>query len=340
MEKLRALGFDQFFLGQLEDFENELPHVGRVMSIQRGQCFLEGEAGSKRAKYSMDLAVGDFCIYRPINEDVVSIERVLKRKSILRRHRDSDGNSQNICANIDCIFLVTSLNSEFKLNRVERYLIAIRDSGAEPVIILTKKDLCADPERLTYGLSEAARGTLFFMVNSRTGEGMADLVPYLCAGSTVGFIGSSGVGKTTLINSLKKGVQLETQEISYGDRGRHTTTHRELIPLDSGAMVIDTPGMREFSPLDSDSINEVFDDILALSQGCKFRDCMHLNEPGCAVIEALANEKITQRRLENYHKLRCHQQRIDNPRYRDEDKRFWKSVTKELRRIKKTKADR
>ena len=336
MKELMALGLGQFFIGQLEDFENEISRLGRVTSIQRGSCLVDTGLEVVQTQGVGEATVGDFCLLQYLDQDTIRVERILDRKSLLRRHASSSEKTQNICSNIDTIFLVTSLNGDLKLNRIERYLLAIHESGADPVIILTKKDLCDDLDGVLGSLKEITRDIPVCPVDSLSGEGFAAIDAYLSPGATVGLVGSSGVGKTTIINRLR-GVDIAsgTQGISYGDRGRHTTTSRDLIQLAGGALVIDTPGMREFAPVIGDALEDVFDDIEALGKSCRYRDCAHINESGCSVVQAVTEGKISQRRFDNYHKLLRHQQRIENPRFREEERKYWKSITKEYRRMKK-----
>ena len=336
VQELLSLGLSQFFIGQLTDYENEIDRLGRVVSITKGQVTIDTGSSIRGAKPDQEAVVGDFCLFSEHGTDEVKIDRILERKSLLKRHSHSKEKAQNICSNVDYIFLVSSMNSEFKLNRVERYLIAIRESGAEPVIILTKKDLCEDPDKFISELKELGGDLPVLMMNALQRDGIDQMQPYLGAGNTVALVGSSGVGKTTLINALKNGGEDgDTQGISFGDRGRHTTTSRELLKLESGALIIDTPGMREFAPVINESIAEVFDDIENLAGQCRYRDCSHTSEPGCQVLKAVSEGHVSQRRFDNYHKLMRHQQRLENPQFREDERKYWKQITKEYRRMKK-----
>ena len=198
-----------------------------------------------------------------------------------------------------------SLNNDFNLRRLERYISIAWNSGALPVVVLTKADLCGDPDHKLFEVSSAAAGVDVLVTNTVNQNGYEQIYPYLADGKTIAFIGSSGVGKSTLINCLLGERHLETNGLRKDDKGRHTTTHRELILLPSGGMVIDTPGMRELGMWDAgDGIDQTFSDIEKLAQRCRFRDCTHSgSEPGCAVQEAVERGELRLERLRSYQKL-------------------------------------
>nr|WP_256438031.1 ribosome small subunit-dependent GTPase A [Pontibacillus sp. ALD_SL1] len=207
---------------------------------------------------------------------------------------------------MDKVFIVTALTNEFNINRMERYVLQVYESGAVPAIICTKQDLCEDVGRRLEELTLAAPGVPVYAVSNLTGEGIQELKSELKKDETISLIGSSGVGKSTLINSLMgEDIQL-TQEVRFGDdRGRHTTTHRELFSLPNGTTVIDTPGMRELQLWGKeDTVGKTFSDIEELSSQCKFRDCKHHSEPGCAVKQAIESGELEEGRLKNYEKLK------------------------------------
>jgi ribosome biogenesis GTPase len=209
---------------------------------------------------------------------------------------------QIVAVNFDYVFIVTSLNKDFNIKRVERYLIQVRQSGGKPVVILTKSDLAGDIEEQLEALRNAAPGVPVHAVSSFTGQGLEALDAYLKPGKTVVFLGMSGVGKSSLLNALMGREVMIVKAIREDDsRGRHTTTHRQLFMLPSGAMVIDTPGMRELGLFGSeDAITEGFSDIEELIPLCRFTDCHHENEPGCAVRAALSDGSLSPGRWENY----------------------------------------
>lgn len=222
---------------------------------------------------------------------------------MLARGAVNQHDGQIIATNIDTIFICMSLNADFNVRRVERYLTIAWDSGAMPVLVLTKADVCTDRTDKLRALADVTIGVPTVMCSAETGEGLEDLQPYLTAGQTVAFVGSSGVGKSTLINRLLGATVLATKTIRQDDdKGRHTTTSRQLLPLPSGACVIDTPGMRELQIFVGD-LQQTFAEITALAADCKFNDCTHTSEPGCAVQAAVADGRVSLERLQSYQKL-------------------------------------
>ena len=246
--------------------------------------------------------VGDYVMVT-VEGDLAVIHRVLRRKSLfVRRAVGVSGQAQPVASNVDVVFLCMSLNQNFSLNRMERYLSIAWDSGATPVIVLTKADLCED---LTRAVSQVEAISCFsdILTLSMFDEDIRDkFAPYFAKGQTCTFIGSSGVGKSTLINCLLGAQAISTQEIGKGDKGRHTTTGREMFPCPLGGVVIDTPGMREMGAESAD-LSQTFGEIEDLARHCRFRDCTHTNEPGCAVLAAVEQGRLDQRRLDSYRKL-------------------------------------
>ena len=230
------------------------------------------------------------------------IHHVLHRKSVFERKAAwTSNNIQIVAANIDYIFICISLNTDFNLRRLERYLSIAWESSASPVIVLTKADLCDNlPDKLAQVASVNTGADV--LVTATLADDIQALIPYLNKDKTIVFLGSSGVGKSTLINKLMGEEVLVTQTIGNDDSGKHTTTHRQLFVLPMGGVVIDTPGMRELQ-LDSANLSKTFEDIDQLSQQCKFRNCTHTTEPGCAVQQAITDKALTSGRLENYRKL-------------------------------------
>jgi ribosome biogenesis GTPase len=232
------------------------------------------------------------------------IHHILRRKSVFERKAAGTGNSiQVVAANIDIVFICMSLNADFNLRRIERYLSVAWDSMATPVIVLTKADLCDDLDARLAELAKVSVGTDVVVSSSRQDGGYEEVRSFIKEGKTVAFLGSSGVGKSTLINRLMGREVMHTKEIREDDdKGRHTTTHRQLIVLPGGGIVIDTPGMRELQ-LDSANLSRAFEDVGKLAERCRYRDCSHTTEPGCAVREAIEAGELPEDRLESFRKL-------------------------------------
>ena len=251
-------------------------------------------------------AVGDF-VMLDRQEDQhgnAIIHQVLTRKSLfVRRAAGTSQDVQVIASNIDTVFICMSLNNDLNLRRLERYLSIAWDSGAMPVVVLTKADLCENLQANLSIIEKTAIGVDVLATSSFNEGGYVELLKYMTPGKTVAFIGSSGVGKSTLINQILGKETFKTNEIRSDDKGRHTTTHRELIVLPGGCSVIDTPGMREIG-VESVDLAKTFIDIDELAESCKFRDCQHENEPGCKVKEAVEEGIISHERLESYKKLK------------------------------------
>lgn len=249
-------------------------------------------------------AVGGYVMVHTNNGDTAIIHHVLHRRSLfVRRAAGTSNTEQAVAANIDTVFICMALNNDFNLRRLERYLAAAWESGSIPVVLLTKADLCEDIDSRLVQVQGSAIG-VDILTTSAIKDELDTLLSYLSPGKTVAFVGSSGAGKSTLINHLLGEERLKTGGLRNDDRGRHTTTHRELIILPGGAMVIDTPGMRELGMWDaSEGIDTAFADIEALADECRFSDCTHSGEPGCAVCEAIAAGTLSQSRWQSYLKL-------------------------------------
>ena len=306
---LSDLGWSAFFLGQLSLDELETLRPLRLTGVERDRATGLGPDGAMTLSYPPTLsagetAVGDWVLADP---DAQRIVRVLHRRSeVARKAAGTDNRRQLIAANVDTLFLVTSCNADFNVARLERFLALALDAGAVPVVVLTKADLADDAE--DYAAQARAispRIADVIALDATRPEALGPLAPWLGKGQTVAFMGSSGVGKSTLIAGLT-GEAIATQAIRKDDaKGRHTTTSRALLRTASGAMVIDMPGMREVALQDvAEGIAEVFDDIVALAQGCRFRDCGHDSEPGCAVQAAVADGRLDPARLARWQKLR------------------------------------
>ena len=288
----------------------------RIVLQERGLYRIRTDRGEQNAlvsgKFQYDAqtvsdfpVVGDFVLADCTDPQTSVIHRVLPRKSLfVRRAAGTGAVEQAVAANVDTAFLCMSLNNDFSLRRLERYLSVAWESGAQPVVVLTKADLCENVAQKQLEVESVAVGVPILVVSSMAQDGYAQILPYVTAGRTVAFVGSSGVGKSTLINRLLGEERLATGGLRSDDKGHHTTTHRELLLLPSGAMVIDTPGMRELGMWDAASgVEQTFADIEALAARCRFRNCAHTGEPGCAVRAALESGELDAGRWQSYQKL-------------------------------------
>jgi ribosome biogenesis GTPase / thiamine phosphate phosphatase len=279
------------------------------------------------------------CVEKHPTDELGMVHMLLERRTALRRKSAGDSvDYQMIAANVDYVIIVQSCHYDFNLKRLERYLVMVRDGGADPCLLLTKTDL-VQPEVPASQLAEirAAGVTAPVLTLSNvTQEGIDELKRMLLPAKTYCFVGSSGVGKSTIINRLLGREMLQIKGVSGTGEGRHTTVRRELIMIEGGALVIDNPGMREFGILGAESgIEDSFSDIIGTSSGCRYRNCSHTNEPGCAVCEAVDSGDISQKQYDNYIKLRkeseFHQMSYAEKRKKDRDfGRYIKSAKRDL----------
>jgi ribosome biogenesis GTPase len=343
---LTIFGWDDHFESSFKSYARGNYICGRVtlqhknffrVYTQYGEALAEisGKLRHEAVNRSDLPAVGDWVVIRtPQESGRVIIDAVLPRRTTFaRKVPGSRSEEQIVGANIDTVFLLTSLNQDFSVRRIERYLIVAWESGATPVIVLSKSDLCERVADAINDVQAVAHGVPIHAISVVTGYGLQDVALYFKRGQTVAMLGSSGVGKSTLINHLVGVEHLKVQRVrEHDDTGRHTTTHRELVLLPTGGLVLDTPGMRELQLWDGDdSVQLVFDDIEELAGQCFFADCRHQDEPQCAVREALVAGTIDAGRYQSYEKLQKELKYL--ARRRDKlseisEKKKWKKLTR------------
>ena len=316
---LEALGWCERHRAELTAHASEGLVPGRVVAEHRSHYrvatdlneLTAGTTGSLRnsAVQRSDLpGVGDFVGVRlAAGDGPATIEVVLPRTTALVRKASGERQPQLLAANVDVVFIVTAADGDLNLPRIERYLALVRESGAAPVIVLNKADLAEDVGETTRQIAAIAPGAPVYAISARDREGVQGLEKYFAGSQTVGFIGSSGVGKSTLTNELLGRAAQATQEVrAHDSRGRHTTTHRQLFLRSQGGSIIDTPGMRGLELWNAgENVGNDFDDIEGLAAGCKFRNCRHDSEPGCAVRAAVGRGELEPKRLASYIKFAC-----------------------------------
>jgi ribosome biogenesis GTPase / thiamine phosphate phosphatase len=354
---LTALGWDETLAEQFEPYAAAGLIAGRVTVPHRGaydvltdlgelRCDVAGRLYEEAASPADLPAVGDWvAVAARADERAGTIQSVLPRRTkFSRKTAWQAAEEQVLAANVDVVFIVTSLNEELSLRRLERYLILARESGAQAVILLTKADLADDVVGARASVESIAFDVPVHVLSSVTGEGLDDVRAYLGPGVTAALLGSSGVGKSTLVNTLAGEELLATREIRGDGQGRHTTTRRELVQLPGGALVIDTPGMRELQLwVAEEGLDEAFEDVTSLFAHCRFSDCRHESEPGCAVKAALADGTLQPERWESYLKLQAElallERRIDKRAAAEERKR-WRALSRFARQASRAKGRR
>ena len=340
MTDLLSLGFDPFFSAQLDAWDDPALIPARVAAEHRGAYEVWTALGggsallSGRLHHELDDAdrptAGDWVALRsePAPDAPALIERRFARRTVFTRGvAGTESRAQVVAANVDVIFAVTGLDGSFNLNRIQRYLARIYAGGARPVIVLNKADLCEDAASMQREVERRAPGVPVLAVSALAGEGLEAIRASIAPGATAAFLGSSGAGKSTLINALAGLATMSTGAVREGDaKGRHTTTHRQLVRLPGGGLVLDTPGMRELQLLDADGLDAVFPTVAALAASCRFADCGHDGEPGCAVQAAVASGALDEEALAHWRKLereaRANARRQD-VRLRREEERAW-----------------
>lgn len=332
-----------FFTRQLSAAEFERCVLARVAEVHRSRLVIwsdDGESVLETARLPPDdpLTVGDWLL---LDRQSLAYVRRLERQSLLTRKAAGErARVQAIAANLDTLFIVSSCNRDFRPSRIERYLALALEAGVYPVVVLTKADLCDDPQVFVAEARRVKPGLVVEALNALNPAEADRLAPWCGAGETVAFAGSSGVGKSTLVNTLT-GAGLATAGVREGDaRGRHTTSGRSMHRLPGGGVLVDTPGMRELQLYDvEEGLADVFEEIAELAQACRFDDCRHQAEPGCAVRAAVADGRLDARRLENYHKLRREQARnaatlAEQRESSRKTGRYYRKVLRESRKAK------
>jgi ribosome biogenesis GTPase len=360
---LADLGWNDHFEGHFTEFRNQDLVPARVAQEHRRVYLLYCEEGEVWGEVSGRFrhqavskgefpAVGDWVAasIRP-EEKRATIQLILPRRSCFLRKAvlsggmpDTGGKTseQIIATNVDFVFLVSGLDGEFNLRRIERYLSIAWESQAIPVVVLNKADICSDVGSYLKEAESIALGVAVHAISAADKQGLAIFGEYLSRGRTGGFLGSSGVGKSTIINALLGVEHLKVTPVrDYDKKGRHTTSGRELILLPTGGMVIDTPGMRELGMWNNqEGLSKTFDDIEELARGCHFRDCKHQGEPGCAVQEAIDDGRLDAKRLQNYVKLKKELARLSlrkDRKARQNAKKRWREISIAVRELKKRK---
>jgi ribosome biogenesis GTPase / thiamine phosphate phosphatase len=349
---LEDFGWDFFFEKHCANYQNGNLVPARVSFQGRGLYRLISEDGELWAEIggalrhdsleSGDLPVcGDWVLAdNPLGSDRTVIRFLLPRRtSFSRKQAGTAVEQQVVAANIDTVCLVSGLDSDFNPRRIERYLAIAYESGARPVIVLNKADICLHiSDRIADGMS-VAPGIPVLAVSATAGSGIEDILNYVGRGQTIAFLGSSGVGKSSIVNRLLGRPAQEVQETDvYTGRGIHTTSARQLFLLPSGGLIMDTPGMREIQVWSVDAgLDTAFEDINTLAEGCRFRDCSHQSEPGCRVQAAVLHGELDARRLANYVKIRKEASYIELKRAHSAnwvEKERWKKVAKAVKRLK------
>jgi ribosome biogenesis GTPase len=323
----------------LSDFQ-----IGRVTQEHRERYVVSDGENEYEAEITGNLrfsansrtdfpAVGDWVAMRIYDSDKAIIHKILPRKSVLERQAvDKFGETQIISANIDAAFIVQSINNNFSINRLERYLTICYSANIEPVLVISKTDLSneKDIQDAVSALEKRDKKVKHILLSNVTLTGLDQILDFMQKGKTYCVVGSSGVGKSTLINNLLRKNVLKTNSISLStNKGKHTTEHRELFVLENGGIIIDTPGMKELGMTDNtEGIKTTFQEIVNISSNCKFPDCKHMNEPGCAVIEALNNGSLDKDSYDNFQKLQKEQERFQTSvsEKRKKDKAFGKMI--------------
>jgi ribosome biogenesis GTPase / thiamine phosphate phosphatase len=351
--QLTDLGWNPFFESHFEQYRDQDFSAMRVLRENRGKyiacndggeftCEVTGKYRFENEGKSQFPTVGDWVVTSIVpHEQKATIHAILPRKSVFSRKVAGEiTEEQPIAANIDVIFIITGLDLNYNLRRIERYLSIGWESGATPVVLLNKADVCPETQQRKLEVENIAPGVDVYTLSAYSQSDLEQLRKYIAPGKTIAFLGSSGVGKSTIINELLGANRLKVNEVSgLNSLGRHTTTFRELIMLPHGGMVIDTPGMRELQVWgNEDGLELAFEDIKELSNNCRFKDCRHENEPGCAVQEAIGSGALDRKRFDNYLKLKKEFAYVSSRQSMKPsaiEKSRWKDISKFAKKLKK-----
>jgi ribosome biogenesis GTPase len=350
MTTLEDLGYDSFFESGRKDLGGSDYPVARVIAEHREAYTVQNVHGEYFAKitgkqmYTAEQrddypAVGDWVAITELEQNKAVIRGILPRKSVLKRKYSDKQDNQIVATNIDTTFITESMDRDYNLNRIERFLVLARESNITPVIILNKIDLISEDElnERIHHIQNRCAGVEIISTSTVTNQGIADLKSSITRGKTYCFLGSSGVGKSSLINTLLGQNEIKTNEISASiERGKHTTTTREMYLLEEGGVLIDNPGTREVGMASADTgLENVFDEIHRLSRDCKFSDCTHTGEPGCAVVKAINEKVLDEDRFANYKKLKKESDfyKLTEVEKREKDRKFGKYVKKVLKEL-------
>ncbi len=346
---MNTLGWSPSREAEFEAYAADGLVPARVGTQHRGAYVVYAESGERPAAVAGRLrhaavgpadlpAVGDWvAVDNGPAAAAATIHAVLTRATTFsRKAAGAEAVEQVVAANVDVVFLVSAFGDDLNVRRIERYLASGWESGAEPVIVLNKSDLADDLDAAVAEVEAVAFGVHVHVVSCLEGDGLDELAPYLAGNRTAALLGSSGVGKSTLLNRLLGWERQQVQDIRGDGKGRHTTTYRELVPLPGGGLVLDTPGMRELGLWAAgDGVDETFADVAEAAAACRFADCAHETEPGCAVQKAIADGLLTPERLESYRKLQRelrHQELKADPRARAEARRARRRFARSLRK--------
>ncbi len=352
--KLKDLGYSECFEHNSKSLIDSDLTPARIIAEHKELYLVRNETSVLSAKITGKMmfqassredypAVGDWVLIKVLSQDQAHIYEILPRKTVLKRKSSNESESQVLASNVDIAFVVQAPDRDYNLNRFERYLTLAKSGKVEPVIVLNKADLISDVDlaALLYEIKNRFKNTLVYTTSVLTGAGISNLKEIINEGKTYCFIGSSGVGKSSIINTFIGESLMMTGEISsHTSKGKHVTTHRELFILESGGLLIDNPGLREVGLLDSSTgIEDVFSEIYDLAKNCRFPDCTHQHEPGCAVLEAVKDERLDNDKYTNYIKLSKEDDynSMSSLEKREKDRKFGKFIKTTKKQLKKYK---